>query len=188
MTDRSDSVNLEESSEAAWPGEPTPEAVLDALAMREAADVDDGEVLAAARCWSRELAGRRSSGEPVDLWVAGRFACPTERQLWAWSILDGAGLILPGADARRVATVLWARPTVVSGDRAEIARLVKGLRERRESRLLTWNRRIRGEPVLPMGRLHTVVVAGRESLADDDRAWLEAAGVRVLHECDYAAP
>lgn len=173
---------------AAWPAEPTPEAVLDALAMREAAGVDDREVLAAARCWSRELAGRRGSGEPVDLWVAGRFERPTERQLWAWSILDGAGLILPGTDARRMATVLWARPTVASGDRAEIARLVEGLRERRESRLIAWNRRLRGEPVLPLGRLHTLVVGGREPPADDDRAWLEAAGVRVLHECDNAAP
>lgn len=174
-----------------WPAEPTVDAVLDALAMRRTADpATASDTLVAARRWSDLLDGRRSRREPVDLWVAGCMDRPRERELWAWSILSGAGLILPGEDARRVGATLWARPTVASGDGAETARLVIGLRERAASRGF-WSRRLgrlRRGPDLPLGRLHTLVVTGSEPVAEDDQTWLEAAGVRVLHDLEHAAP
>lgn len=174
---------------ALWPAEPTREAVLDALAARKARrPAEEPDLLAAAGRWGRRLDPRRSRREPVDLWVGGAFHRPRERELWAWSILSGGGLILPGNDPRRVGTILWARPTVASGDRFEISRLVQGLQERKLPRLMAWSRRLRRERILPLGRLHSLVGTGPEPVGEDDRAWLEAAGVRVLHDSQEAAP
>lgn len=190
VVERAEQTNAGETDKASpWPAEPTPDAVLDTLATWKASGTaPDRKVSAAARRWSDVLADRGSSREPVELWVAGFLDRPRELQLLAWSILAGAGLILPGEDARRVATILWARPTVVSGDRTEISLLVQGLRERKVPAWMAWSRRLHGEPVLPLGRIHSVVATGSEMLAEEDRAWLETAGVRVLHDPHSAAP
>jgi hypothetical protein len=101
---------------------------------------------------------------------------PGERLLLAWSLLAGAALVLEPEPAARVATAVWARPTLFAGTAAEAAHLAREAeswqREWREgwtARLLRRLRKAPGKPSRPFGRLHTLVIDG--PTAPDPSPW-----------------
>jgi hypothetical protein len=88
---------------------------------------------------------------------------PCERLLVAWSLLTGGALVLEPDPAARVATSVWARPTLFAGSPAEAAVLAREAegwqREWQQSWTARLARRLRPRtPTLPFARLHTVVI------------------------------
>jgi hypothetical protein len=160
-----------------WPERPERDGLLAALA---GAPGGDARAMEPAAGWAAALDGRRDPRERCDVWVAGSFARPLDRELLSWSLLSGAALVLPGEPARRVAAALWTRPTVFSGDADEIALLVEGVEEGELFRLWQRLRRRSGALAPPLGRLHTVIVDGPEPLPSAAGSWLSGRGVQVL--------
>jgi hypothetical protein len=88
---------------------------------------------------------------------------PCERLLVAWSLLTGSALVLEPDPAARVATAVWARPTLFAGSPAEAAVLARDAegwrREWQEGWTARLARRLRPQtPTRPFGRLHTLVI------------------------------
>jgi hypothetical protein len=101
---------------------------LASLAMRDAAGawhkVPAPAVAAAARRVGEALGETAGSRERRDIVVLGRsLGDAAGRLVAAWALEAGAAMVLEAAAERRLAAVLWARPTVVCGSRAEILEL-----------------------------------------------------------------
>jgi len=103
-----------------------------------------------------------SRGEDRQVVVlSGPWNDPAERALLSWATVTGAALLLEPSPELRVATAVWARPTLFHGTAEEISRLrraTEGLSQRFQ-------------------RLRTVLVTGPEMAAEDSRYW-EGRGVK----------
>jgi hypothetical protein len=120
--------------------------------------------------------GRRADSPERQILVAG---WPLQewagRLLAAWALAAGAALVVEADPARRLATVLWARPTVFHGTAAEVAALrvqVEAVRKPRR-----WQR-FRRVPAPPLGRLRTLFQ--REPPAAEEAAFWRQRGARLL--------
>jgi len=120
---------------------------------------------------ARELAAEIGTRREREITVlAEPLLNPQARLQLGWALLSGAALLLE-PDARAfLGTAAWARPTVLFGGAAELARL--GERLGRES-----GRRRRR---LPFGRLHTWVLPPGETVPEELRSTFESRGVRLL--------
>ncbi len=99
---------------------------------------------------------------------------PAARQLLAWASYCGAALVIEPNQAAFVATVAWARPTVVAvGQNAEAAQLCQWAQ--RSTAGGRWRRKRR-----PFGRLRALLVAPELDLAEADRDFWAQHEVRVI--------
>jgi hypothetical protein len=126
-----------------------------------------GELLAARL--SLPPAGRR------DIVVlSGPWTDPVARSMLSWATVTGAAVVLEPLAERRVATAVWARPTVFHGSAAEVEALCHAAK--RAARRRAW----RGRPRPPLGRLRAVLLTGGEELLPADRGWLAERGVEIF--------
>ena len=120
--------------------------------------------------------GRRADSPERQILVAG---WPLQewagRLLAAWAVAAGAALVLEDDPARRLGTVLWARPTVFHGTAAEVAALRLQVEAARRPR--QWQRFHRVQAP-PLGRLRTLF-QGEPPAADEVVFWRQR-GARLL--------
>ncbi|HYL04684.1 MAG TPA: AMP-binding protein [Thermoanaerobaculia bacterium] len=107
------------------------------------------------------------AGWPLREW-AGRL-------LAAWAVAAGAALVLEADPARRLGTVLWARPTVFHGGAAEGAALRLQIEARRQPHRWHGWRRL---PAPPLGRLRTLFQP--EPPVPAEAAFWQECGARLL--------
>jgi hypothetical protein len=105
--------------------------------------------------------------------LSGFAGDPAERFLLTWATRAGAALLLEPEPAQRVATAVWARPTVFAGTVEEILRLRAAV-ERDETGFRLFRRRRR----LPFGRLRAVLATAGEMPPEETAFW-EERGVRA---------
>ena len=120
--------------------------------------------------------GRPATGRREVVVLHRSLALAEERAAFAWALAAGAALVLEPHPQAAVATAAWARPTVFWGEAASVSALVaQGARPGLRDRL----RRMAGRPpLLPFGRLRTVLVAGEPG--DELRRLCRERGVRLL--------
>ncbi len=165
-----------------WRQVPLPEAPLEPGAVRlvgsgglpwiwSAADlVEEGEALGAE---IERLGGPPPGGREIALWN-GPPDQAAARAFLAWATLRGAALVLEPDPYARIATALWARPTVFLGEAADLAALRQSLEDERPRR---WFRRA---PALPLKRLRAVVHSGTARLPEAEEAFWRGRGVAVI--------
>jgi hypothetical protein len=94
-----------------------------------------------------------------------------DRALLSWATVYGAAVLLSDP-ASRVASAVWARPTVFHGTAAELSALRRAVEQEKPP---FWDRK-RGR--LPFGRLRTVLWIGEKPSPEEWRFW-EERGVRL---------
>lgn len=132
--------------------------------------VEEGEALGAE---IEHQGGAPPGGREIALW-SGPPDQPASRAFLAWATLRGAALILEPDPYSRIATTLWARPTVFFGDAADLAALRQSLEDERPRR---WFRR---SPSLPLKRLRAVVHTGASELPESEGTFWRGRGVAVI--------
>src|SRR6202521_1097347 len=149
--------------------------------------LSQAELMAAVAQVERAIAspaGRRGDSRDRQILVAGG---PLRewpgRLLAAWAVVAGAALVLETDPARRLGTVLWARPTVFHGTAAELAALRQQVETARWPR--RWHR-LRRLPAPPLGRLGTLFQS--EALAAEEAAFWQQRGAQLLRLPALAQP
>ncbi|MBV8198991.1 MAG: hypothetical protein JOZ15_00050 [Acidobacteria bacterium] len=139
----------------------------------------EAELLAAAGRIDEAMgapAGGRPGSRNREILVAGwPLQEWTGRLLAAWAILAGAALVLETDPARRLGTVLWARPTVFIGSAAEVAALRARVAAARRPRRWRGRRRL---PAPPLGRLR--ILLQLEPPAPGEAAFWHERGARLV--------
>lgn len=96
------------------------------------------------------------------------------RSVLAWATLAGAAVLFEPCRASLLASVRWARPTVLLASAAVRAELLEQLLEARHRRLGSWRlNRLKG-------RLRAVVREELEDGAAEERSRWEAVGVALV--------
>lgn len=184
-----------EPSEPAAPATPAPpperkpwhdpEALLAWMAAADPTEADStgfGAAFSAARdALGPALADRARPGTR-DAWVAGDLSLARNRELLAWCLVTDSVVALPWRAEKipqpRVTAAAWLRPTIFSGDAAELAALDRAITDAPRRRLVAGYRALapswRTARRRPWGRLHTVVTDRGPTAGWADR------GVQVL--------
>lgn|GEM_PF-6253515 len=123
------------------------------------------------------------------IWVSGRpLWDPAERLVLTATLVSGAAVVLASPETH-VPTAAWARPTVFSGDAAEVTALVQTARSYRSPLSRRWARWVHSRvlyrdvpPPPPFDRLRTVLVRTEEAreLSKEISTYLLDRGVELL--------
>jgi hypothetical protein len=131
----------------------------------------DPQRLAAGGAAPDDLDGwlpRLPPGKRHVLVLAGLAGDPVERRLLTWATVAMAALVLEPDPAHRVATAVWARPTVFAGTAAELLRLRAAV----ERDVAGWmGKPFRRQNRPPFGRLRAVLGTDGALPEEERRFW-----------------
>ncbi|HEX2254834.1 MAG TPA: hypothetical protein VHQ65_16335 [Thermoanaerobaculia bacterium] len=142
-------------------GEEVPGGVEVRTAAGAALTVSAGELAASAAALEEAIAAAGPLRRPErEIVVAGPdLADPVERRILAWSLLQGAAVLLEPSALGRPGTAAWARPTVFHGTADELEFLFAEAEQHDREGFAGLLRRLGHAPTpdLPFRRLHTLL-------------------------------
>jgi len=137
--------------------------------------LDEAGLLAQAGSVAAEVAAAPPCREPQEILVSFHpLADPVERALRTWALTTGAAILLEPFAGAGLASVAWARPTLLAGSAAELALLRPAAAAGGARR--PWRRR----PRLPFGRLRLLLVTGELLLPEGEAAFWRERGTKVV--------